>query len=267
MRVRLLLDYDGTNYHGFQIQENAASIQEELERAIEAAGGGVCRVDGAGRTDAGVHALGQVAAFTTSASIPGKRWAQILNHYLPPDIHVQESSEEDGSYHPRFLPHTKTYLYQIFCGQRGKGIHQRYASCIRFPLDVEKMQRVCADLRGEHDFRAFCATRSSVRQYVRTVLRCELCAEGEWLRLYIQANGFLYNMVRIIVGTLVDIGRGHLPENTFQEMIRTGKRSLGGKTAPPQGLFLYEVEYLPGKWKQGNTEYREYTEKTVDNPE
>ena len=243
MRVRLLLDYDGTRYHGFQIQENANTIQEELECAIQKAGGGKCRIDGAGRTDAGVHALGQEAAFTTVSSIPGSRWTQILNYHLPDDIHVQESAEVAPDYHPRFLPHNKTYLYQIYTGSRGRGIYQRYACCITFPLDAGRMQRSCSGLLGEHDFRAFCASRSSVRQYTRRIMRCELKQEGEWLRLYIQANGFLYNMVRIIAGTLIDIGRGHLPEDTFQKMIESGKRSLGGKTAPPQGLILYKIQY------------------------
>ncbi len=244
MRVRLLLDYDGTRYHGFQIQENANTIQQELETAIRKAGGGSARIDGAGRTDAGVHALGQVAAFTTEAKIPGERWAQILNYYLPADIHVQESTEEAADYHPRFRPHNKTYLYQIYQGSRGLSIYRRYAHCVRYPLDTALMQQACADLLGEHDFRAFCATRSSVKQYVRSVYRCELQAEGEWLRLYIRANGFLYNMVRIIAGTLIDIGRGHLPPDTFWQMLATGKRRLGGKTAPPQGLILYAVHDL-----------------------
>jgi len=188
--------------------------------------------------------LGQVAAFTTEARIPGERWAQILNYYLPDDIHIQESAEVQPDFHPRFLPHNKTYLYQIYLGTRGKGIYQRYACCIRYPLDVPLMQQACADLLGEHDFRAFCAARSSVKQYVRHILHCELKQEGDWLRLYIRANGFLYNMVRIIVGTLIDIGRGHLPTDTFQQMIQSGQRSKGGKTAPPQGLILYQVHYL-----------------------
>lgn len=241
MRIRLLIDYDGTDYHGFQIQEKDNTIQEELEKAILLAGGEICRIDGAGRTDAGVHALGQVVAFTTNATIPGIRWAEVLNHYLPKNIHVQESCEMPEKYHPRFVPHTKTYLYQIYRGSYGLGIYHRYAACVRFSLDVDKMRRACEAIVGEHDFRAFCATRSSVKQYKRRIIRCDLKEDGDWIRFYIEANGFLYNMVRIIVGTLIDIGRGHLSEKTLEEMIITGNRSLGGKTAPPQGLILYQI--------------------------
>ena len=217
------------------------------------------RIDGAGRTDAGVHAWEQVAAFTSDTRIPGERWAQILNYYLPQDIHIQESSEIPETFHPRFSPHTKTYLYQIYQGNKGKSIYQRYACCIKFQLDETVMQRACKDLVGEHDFRAFCATRSSVKQYVRKVIQCELVKEDDWIRLFIQANGFLYNMVRIIAGTLIDVGRGRLPEDVFQKMLQTGKRSLGGKTAPPQGLALYRIQYEDEEKIVDNEPMKNYT--------
>lgn len=242
-RIKLLIEYDGTAYHGSQIQINGHTIQAELERGIERLTGETVSVLFAGRTDAGVHALGQVAAFDTRSSIPPERWQFALNSVLPGDIRVLDSIDMPAGFHPRFDAVSKLYRYQIYRQKAGAAFHRHHAYCCFEPLDIKNMQKAAQCLEGQHDFRSFCASGSPVKQFVRAVSSCRLLEEGPFLYLEIVADGFLYNMVRIIMGTLLEIGRGRLSPQDIESILAARDRSQAGPTAPPQGLYLVKVNY------------------------
>lgn len=242
-RVKLVLEYDGTHYHGFQVQKNAHTIQAELENAIFKLTGEKAALAAAGRTDAGVHALGQVVAFNTSSGIPPERWKYALNSVLPPDIRVRESSYVDKDFHPRFHAVSKVYQYLIYRQEKGDVFYRHYAWIKSDPLDVQAMKKAALFIVGTHDFRSFCSSGSSVKNFTRTVKRLEIAEEFPFLRLQIEADGFLYNMVRIITGTLVEIGEGRYPAEEMKNIITARDRNRAGITAPPQGLYLMEVKY------------------------
>ncbi|WP_073090766.1 tRNA pseudouridine(38-40) synthase TruA [Thermosyntropha lipolytica] len=242
-RVKLIIEYDGSNYHGFQVQKNAHTIQAELEKAIIRLTGEKVSLIAAGRTDAGVHALGQVVAFDTASRIPPERWKYALNSVLPFDIRVRESTYVDRDFHPRFHAQSKIYHYIIYRQEKGAVFYRRYAWVNTDPLDIEEMKRAAGYIIGTHDFRSFCSSGSPVKNFTRTVKRLEITDRFPFLLLKIEADGFLYNMVRIITGTLAEIGKGDYPAQAMKDILKARDRKRAGATAPPQGLYLIEVKY------------------------
>lgn len=244
-RICLTLQYDGSAYHGFQKQENAYTIQEAVEKAIAKLTGEQVSLVCAGRTDSGVHALGQVVAFNSEATIPGERWKLALNSLLPADIQVVESRFVNASFNPRFDAISKEYNYRIYQQEAGKVCQRSYALCIQESLDLERMQKASLLLVGRNNFKAFCASGSSAKTFERNLTVCTVSKKGSFLVIKVEADGFLYNMVRIITGTLLEIGRGKYPPVRMSELLVSRDRTQAGPTAPPQGLYLVRVHY-PG---------------------
>lgn len=242
-RIKLLLEYDGSNYHGFQIQKNADTVQARLEEAIFRLSGERIILTCAGRTDAGVHALGQVVAFDSAASIPGERWTFALNTFLPSDIQILSSQYVQANFNPRFDAKSKRYIYRILRSKNQRTFNRNYALCTSENLDIGLMQEACKYIEGPHNFKAFCASGSSAKTFERVVSNCCLTEKTNWLCMTIEANGFLYNMVRIIMGTLLEVGRRKYPPAYVKEIIASQDRTRAGPTAVPQGLYLAEVKY------------------------
>jgi len=248
--LKLTVAYDGTRYAGWQAQRRGGSggkptVQETLEKALRRILREPVRVVGSGRTDAGVHAEAQVAHVRTRASIPTSRFLRAVNALLPADLAVTRIEEAGDSFHARFGAKRKRYRYRIFTGPVVPPFIRPYVAQVRAPLDVARMRREAAALRGRHDFRAF-ARAGSVgdgRSAVRAIAGVALRRRGHELHLDIEGNGFLHTMVRTIAGTLIDVGRGRLPPGTVRRMLRTGSRSLAGTVAPAQGLTLRAVTY------------------------
>lgn len=243
VRIKMIIEYDGSNYHGFQRQDNAHSIQAEVEKQLYRISGETITICGAGRTDAGVHARGQVIAFNTDSSIPPERWSLVLNSYLPGDIRVLSSKAADPEFHPQFQAVSKRYAYYLYRQKPGSVFYRRYALCNTEPLDINAMQEGCRHIIGNHNFKAFCASGSTSKTFERTVNRCSLKESGAMIRLDIEADGFLYNMVRIIMGTLLETGRKRISANEIPAIIDSRDRTRAGPTVPPQGLYLMCVEY------------------------
>ena len=210
-RVKLIVAYDGTNYCGWQIQINGITVEEVLNKTISELVGEPIAVIGASRTDSGVHAMGNVAVFDTESRIPAEKMSFALNQRLPEDIRVQESCEVPLDWHPRYCDTRKTYEYRILNRRFAIPTERLYSHFFYYPLDVEKMQQAADYLVGEHDFKSFCSTRTQVENTVRTIYFLRVIKEGDMIRIQINGNGFLYNMVRIIVGTLLKVGTGMYP--------------------------------------------------------
>ena len=243
VRIRMTVEYDGSRYHGFQIQHNANTVQAELEKGIKNLTGEEISIICSGRTDAGVHALGQVVAFDTQTSIPGDKWQFALNSFLPADIQIIESSQCNPHFHPRFDARSKTYHYLLYRQSKGHIFYRNYALYNTDVLDITAMQAGGQLLEGRHNFKSFCASGSSAKTFERSIYRCKVIENEPFLCLEIKADGFLYNMVRIIMGTLLEIGRGNYQPETISDIIATQDRTKAGPTVPPQGLYLVEVEY------------------------
>jgi|UniRef100_A0A7V6A5W4 tRNA pseudouridine38-40 synthase len=242
--IRLTLEYDGTCYHGWQRQKNALSIQEVIETALARITGEAVRLTGSGRTDAGVHALGQVANFATCSTVPLRAFRHGLNSLLPLDIAVLEAEEVPLTFHARYSALSKTYAYRLLNRPVRSPINRLHAWLLTASLDVAAMQQAATALRGEHDFSAFRAAGSRPGTAVRRVDEAVWRTRPEgWLTFTISANGFLRGMVRSLVGTLVEIGKGKYPPEYLGEIMEKRDRRLAGPTAPPQGLFLVKVEY------------------------
>lgn len=242
-RVRLIVSYDGTNYCGWQIQNNGITVEEVLNRALT----DLCReeiaVIGASRTDSGVHALGNVAVFDTNSRIPGEKFSFALNQRLPDDIRIQRSDEVADDWHPRFQDTVKTYEYCFLNRRIPDPMRRLYSYFIYYPMDVENMQKAADYLIGEHDFKSFCTPRTQVRSTVRTIYELTLTKEGDEIRMRITGNGFLYNMVRIIAGTLARVGTGLYTPERVKEILEAKDRNVSGPKAPPQGLTLISIAY------------------------
>lgn len=245
--IRLVLEYDGSAFHGWQCQKNGISVQETLADAIAAITGERVMPEGAGRTDAGVHALGQVACFRTASRIPAARFADALNAVLPRSMAVTAAAEAPMGFHPRKHAIGKHYRYTVLRRPYRSALLEGRAWHVPAELDLAAMRRAAADLVGTHDFRSFCASGHSVKTYVRTIRRAEWTEVQEegLLRFDIEGSGFLYNMVRILVGTLVEIGRGKRPEGDIRMLLAAGDRRRAGITAPAGGLCMMEVLYGP----------------------
>ena len=220
-------------------------VQEKLERAILKLTGEELCVSGASRTDAGVHALGQSAHFDTESRIPADKFSFALNTMLPPDIRVTRSEEVPPEFHARFSTKGKRYRYLFHAAPHAGALTRNTHAHVIYPLDVERMQAEAQDLVGTHDFAAFAASGSVVKDTVRTIYRAEVTSEGSEIRLIVEGSGFLYNMVRIIAGTLIGVGSGKLEPGAFRRAIASGDRLDLGITAPAHGLTLMEVFYDP----------------------
>ena len=243
-RVCLVVAYDGTNYHGWQVQNNAVTIESELNRCLSELLGENIEVIGASRTDAGVHALGNVAVFDTEARMPAEKISYALNQRLPEDIRIQNSGEVAADWHPRHCRSRKTYEYRIYRGQFPMPVKRLYAHFTYHQLDVEAMRRAAVYLEGEHDFRSFCQTGAQVESTVRTIYEVAVEEQGSDLVIRVCGNGFLYNMVRIIVGTLMEVGQGKRTPESMQAVLAAADRTAAGPTAPANGLMLIKYEFL-----------------------
>lgn len=241
--IKLKIAYDGTAYHGWQTQLNKATIQETIEQAICVVMKQKANLTGSGRTDSGVHALGQVANFTADTNIPEEKIKIALNANLPKDIRIIESEDVPLEFNSRFDAHDKTYMYQIYNDRVWDPFYCRYSCFVPSNLEFEKMDRAIKFLVGTHDFKGFMAAGSQVKTTVRTVYEARLIQEEKIIKLFITGNGFLYNMVRIIAGTLIDIGKNIKTPECIEEAINKMDRNLLGQTAEPQGLFLMNVNY------------------------
>ncbi len=242
-RILLTVSYDGTAYVGWQYQDNGPSIQNELEKALEKALGQFVRVTGASRTDAGVHALGQRAHFDTCSSIPPEKYPFVLNRYLPEDIRVTAGIQAPDDFHARFMAKGKLYTYRIHNAAHASAIFRNCTAHVPVRLDEERMGRCAQALLGTHDFAAFAAAGGQAKTTVRTIDSFSVSREGEEITLRVHGNGFLYNMVRIISGTLIDVGHGKLDEGCIARAIESKNRLDLGVTAPACGLELTRVEY------------------------
>ncbi len=242
-RILLTVSYDGTAYGGWQRQLNAMTVQQRLEEALQTLTGTRTPITGASRTDAGVHALGQCAHFDTKSRIPPDRYPYALNACLPPDIRVLAGREVPAAFHARFDAKGKQYVYRIHNAPHASALHWREAVHVPVPLNEGAMRIALPALLGTHDFAAFQASGGTAKTTVRTLDTVTLFREGSELTLTLRGNAFLYNMVRIIAGTVIAVGKGKLPADCFAKALATGDRLLLGPTAPPQGLELVQVFY------------------------
>ena len=242
--IRLLLEYDGSRYHGWQRQRGDLSLQQVLEKALERLTGAPVKLIGSGRTDAGVHALGQVANFRTNSALALKAFHEGLNSMLPYDIAVLEASEVPLEFHARKAARSKTYEYRILNRLTRSPLHHHYGWWVSPPLNPGAMAKAAALLVGEHDFSAFRASGSGNRNAVRRIFSAHWQTHpGGRLSFTITGNGFLRGMVRSLVGTMVEIGKGKAKPSLLAELLQSGERRRAGPTAPPQGLYLVEVTY------------------------
>jgi len=242
-RIKLVISYDGSNYCGWQVQPNGISIQSTLQKAVEDLVGGGIMLTGASRTDSGVHALGQVAVFDTDRNIPAWQFAGAINQRLPKDIVIQESAEVSGEFHPRYCDSVKTYQYKILNRHRALPKERFYSYFVPRKVNLDDMKKAAAYICGTHDFHNFCSQRSNVQSTVRTIYSCDIDKENDFILLTVTGNGFLYNMVRIITGTLLNIGYGHKKSEHIKEMLEEKEREIAGPTAPAHGLTLVEIKY------------------------
>lgn len=242
-RVKLVVAYDGTNYHGWQVQDNGITIEEVLNRTISELVQEDIKVIGASRTDAGVHACGNVAVFDTESRIPGDKFSFALNQRLPDGIRIQESCEVDADFHPRYADTVKTYEYNILNRRFELPSKRLYAAFCYYPMDIERMNQAAAYLVGEHDFKSFCSAGAQVQTTVRTIYAVNVTKEDDMVHIRIAGNGFLYNMVRIIAGTLMQVGTGLMEPEQVKEILEARDRSKAGPTAVAKGLTLVEIRY------------------------
>lgn len=244
MRVKLVVAYEGTNYCGWQIQPNGITIEQVLNETLSSLLGEEITVTGASRTDAGVHSLGNVAIFETHTKMPAEKISFALNQRLPEDIVVQESCQVPEDFHPRFSKSRKTYEYRILNCRFRQPLERRTSYFYHYPLDVSAMQKAAAYLVGEHDFTSFASVHAQTNTYVRMIYALDVVREGDMIRIRVQGNGFLYNMVRIIAGTLIQVGAGIKKPEDMESILAGKDRELAGPTAPAHGLTMIGLEYL-----------------------
>lgn len=242
-RIKLTIEYDGSQYSGWQKQPNQKTIQGEIEEAIFRAIGQNVSVFGSGRTDAGVHAYNQTAHFDLGVPVPVSKLKDILNSVLPLDITIKDAIEVNNDFHARFSIKRKTYLYKIYNGEEKKSFLASRMAHVKKPLDEQKMQEIANLLIGCHDFRGFCSANTCVTDFVREIFDIKVQREENYIFVTVTGNGFLYNMVRIIVGTLVDFSFDKLTLEDVKIALEKGERAKSGQTMPPFGLYLKETIY------------------------
>ena len=243
-RVMLTVAYDGSAYCGWQIQPTGNTIEGELNRALTELCGEEIKVTGASRTDAGVHARCNKAVFDTTSRIPAEKMSYALNRYLPKDIRIRKSEEVAADFHPRKCACQKTYEYRILNAAFEDPILRLYSYFTYVPLDVGRMQSAAAYFEGTHDFAAFSTFKPEVTTTVRTISRLSVEQKEQLITIRVTGNGFLYHMVRIIAGTLMEVGRGRMEPSRIADILLSGDRNQAGPTAPACGLILTEHEFL-----------------------
>lgn len=242
-RVKLIVAYDGTAYCGWQLQPNGRTIEGELNQALSSLLQEDIHVIGASRTDSGVHALCNIAVFDTQTRIPAEKISYALNQRLPEDIRIKKSCEVAADFHPRHCSSRKTYEYRIYQDSFPEPVRRLYTHFTYVPLDMDRMREGAALLIGEHDFKSFCSTAAVVETTVRTILSINIEKQGKEIVISVCGTGFLYNMVRIIVGTLMEVGRGSYPPEHVREILETKDRQAAGPTAPACGLTLVNYTF------------------------
>ena len=242
-RIRLIVEYEGTGYVGWQLQDNGVSVQQRLNEALHALTGEQVRTHGSGRTDSGVHARAQAAHFDTMARMPADKFAVAMNTHLPPDIRVLYSGEAAPDFHARFSVIEKSYRYTIQTGPHARVMTRNTALHVHAPLDMIELRAAATALLGRHDFAAFMAAGGAVESTERTILCSDWSQQGAYLHYDVTGTGFLYNMVRILVGTMLEIGMGKRPLDAIPHALMTGQRPDAGPTAPAHGLCLMRVRY------------------------
>ena len=243
-RVKCTLSYDGTNFHGYQVQVNKRTVQAELEQALQKLHKGEhIKTVASGRTDAGVHAYGQVVHFDSSLYIPTDRWPYALNAVLPDDIVVKKAELVNDDFHARFSVEKKEYRYIIHRSKQVDVFRRLYSYHYPYPLDINKIKEAMKLFQGTHDFTSFCSARTEVENKVRTIYEMDCIENGDELVFTLVGNGFLYNMVRIIVGTLLEVGQGKITPDSITDIIKAQNREKAGKTVPGHGLYLWKVYY------------------------
>lgn len=243
-RIMLKVAYDGTNYHGWQVQPNGETIEGVLNRCLSELLREKIEVIGASRTDSGVHARENIAVFDTDALIPPKKVAYALNARLPEDIRIQDSEEVDISFHPRHCDSRKTYEYRIYNATFSMPIERLYSHFTYVPLDAEKMKEAARYFVGVHDFKSFCSVDTQAENTVRRIEDVEVCKDGSLITIRVIGRGFLYNMVRIMAGTMMEVGRGRLVPEDIIRILEAKDREAAGPTAPACGLTLVRYEFL-----------------------
>ena len=242
-RVGLVVAYDGTNYSGWQVQPNGVTIQGVLNDTLTNLLGEKIEIIGASRTDAGVHALGNVAVFDTETRIPGEKISYALNQRLPEDIRIQLSEEVEPDFHPRYCDSEKTYEYRILNRKFPVPTESLYSYFYHYKLDIDKMREATSYLIGRHDFASFCGTGAQVKTTVRTLTGIDIWRDGDIVTIRVKGEGFLYNMVRIIAGVLIRVGRGFYTPEKVKEILDAKVHTSEGATAPPNGLVLMKIDY------------------------
>lgn len=242
-RIRLIIEYDGTNYVGWQTQPNGLAIQQVIEQELYSVTGEEISLYASGRTDSGVHALAQVAHFDTNARMPADKFAFALNSGLPRDIRIRYSAEAEEDFHARFSAKRKQYRYTLQAGDHAHVFLRNTALHVHGRLNEDVLHQMAKDAIGAHDFHAFMAANTSMENTVREIYRSEWTREGELFYYDVEGNGFLYNMVRILVGTMLAAAKGTLPPGAMQKALSSGRREDAGPTAPAHGLTLMRVVY------------------------
>lgn len=243
MKVLLTVAYDGSGYYGWQIQKDFVTVQQRVEEALSALLRKKVDVRGASRTDTGVHAMAQGVVFNEEMTIPIEKLPYAVNSFLPDDIVVTSARKVRECFHPQYSVIDKTYEYKILNAEFRNPKLNRYTDFVRGKLDIDKMQEACQYFIGEHDFKAFCASGSTAKTTVRTIYSLEVEKTGDIICIRVKGSGFLYNMVRIIAGTLVYVGNGKIEPCEITDIIKSGDRARAGKTLAPNGLTLMEVHY------------------------
>ncbi|KYD30326.1 tRNA pseudouridine synthase A [Geobacillus sp. B4113_201601] len=239
-----MIAYDGTHFFGYQIQPGKRTVQGELERVLKRMHKGKeVRVAASGRTDAGVHAYGQVIHFDTPLSLSPEQWKKALNAQLPDDIVVRSAAETDSAFHARFSAKAKEYRYNVWTAAERDVFRRHYCAWHPYPLHIDAMNEALVPLKGTHDFTGFCSAKTAMEDRVRTIYHAEVEADGPMLQFRLIGSGFLYNMVRIIVGTVLEVGQGKRSPSDIEWLLAAKDRRLAGPTAPAQGLYLWRVYY------------------------
>lgn len=241
--IKLTIEYDGKDFNGWQKQPNKLNIQGEIEKAIQNVTGEQVNLIGSGRTDAGVNAFGQVANFKIDSEFPIEKMATAINSQLKKSIRVKKAEEVSSDFHSRYNCHSKTYNYVIDNSEQGSAIYRNLSYHVSKKLNIEKMQKAISYFIGEHDFSSFKSSGTSSKSSVRTIYNATVVKENDKVTISLTGNGFLYNMVRIISGTLVEVGLNNIEPEEIPKIIEAKNRQMAGKTLPPQGLFLINVEY------------------------